>query len=97
MNASTAELSTYDESRLACVVALSEAEGWTQAAAVSPPRKSFLRVLTGTDLACIGPASLAAELFAACQGGDFIRTHNVAAVGDALTIFSALAANRVGA
>jgi dihydropteroate synthase type 2 len=63
----------------------------------SPSRKSFLRVLTGSNLACIGPASLAAELYAACQGVDFIRTHDVAAIGDALTIFSALAGSRVGA
>jgi dihydropteroate synthase type 2 len=64
---------------------------------VSPSRKSFLRALTGTALAGIGPATLAAELYAACQGVDFIRTHDVAAIGDALTIFSALEANRVGA
>lgn len=64
---------------------------------VSPSRKSFLRVLTGSDLARIGSASLAAELYAACQGVDFIRTHDVAAIGDALAIFSALAGSRVGA
>ena len=63
---------------------------------VSPSRKSFLRVLTGSDLAQIGPASLAAELYAASQGVDFIRTHDVAAIGDALTILDALAASRAG-
>jgi dihydropteroate synthase type 2 len=57
---------------------------------VSPSRKSFLRVLTGSDLARIGPASLAAELYAAGQGVDFIRTHDVAAISDALTIVHAL-------
>jgi dihydropteroate synthase type 2 len=60
---------------------------------VSPSRKSFLRALTGHDLARIGPASLAAELYAACQGVDFIRTHDVAALRDALTLFDALDAN----
>lgn len=63
---------------------------------VSPSRKSFLRALTGTDLASIGPASLAAELYAAGQGVDFIRTHDVAAICDGLTILGALTASRVG-
>lgn len=57
---------------------------------VSPSRKSFLRTLTGTALADIGPATLAAELHAATQGADFIRTHDTAALSDALTIHSAL-------
>jgi dihydropteroate synthase type 2 len=57
---------------------------------VSPSRKSFLRTLTGTDLAGIGPATLVAELYAACQGVDFIRTHDIAALHDALTILDAL-------
>jgi dihydropteroate synthase type 2 len=59
---------------------------------ISPSRKSFLRSLTGTDLDRIGPATLAAELYAASQGVDFIRTHDVAAINDALTIFIALSA-----
>jgi dihydropteroate synthase type 2 len=59
---------------------------------ISPSRKSFLRTLTGTDLPHIGPATLAAELYAACQGVDFIRTHDVAAIHDALTVFGALSA-----
>ncbi|TCN38373.1 dihydropteroate synthase type 2 [Kribbella orskensis] len=59
---------------------------------VSPSRKSFLRALTGSDLAAIGPATVAAELYAASQGVDFIRTHDVAAIRDALTVFGALTA-----
>jgi dihydropteroate synthase type 2 len=58
---------------------------------VSPSRKSFLRALTDRDLVDIGPASLAAELYAVGQGADFIRTHDVAAIADALTILEALA------
>jgi dihydropteroate synthase type 2 len=54
---------------------------------ISPSRKSFLRTLTGTDLADIGPATLAAELHAATQGVGYIRTHDPAALTDALTIF----------
>lgn len=58
---------------------------------VSPSRKSFLRTLTGRDIAQIGSASLAAELFAAWQGADYIRTHDVAALRDALIVMTAIA------
>lgn len=63
---------------------------------VSPSRKSFLRALTGTGLSGIGPASLAAELYAALNGADYIRTHDVAAIRDALTVFKALEAAKAG-
>ena len=59
---------------------------------VCPSRKSFLRALTGKDdTARAGPASLAAEIFAAWQGADYIRTHDVAALRDAMTILDAIA------
>jgi dihydropteroate synthase type 2 len=57
---------------------------------VSPSRKSFLRALTGRDVARSGPATLAAEIFAAWQGADYIRTHDVAAARDALTFLTAI-------
>ncbi|MGP3959134.1 dihydropteroate synthase [Nonomuraea sp. 3N208] len=57
---------------------------------VSPSRKSFLRTLTGRDLNRIGSGTLAAELYAAWQGVDFIRTHDVAALHDALTVLAAV-------
>ena len=57
---------------------------------VSPSRKSFLRALTGRDVTESGPATLAAEIFAAWQGADYIRTHDVAAVRDALTVLAAI-------
>ena len=57
---------------------------------VSVSRKSFLRKVTGRPLAQIGPASLAAELFAAAQGADMIRTHAPAPLRDALVIARAL-------
>ena len=57
---------------------------------MSPSRKSFLRALTGRDVSKSGPASLAAEIFAAWQGADYIRTHDVAAARDALAFLSAL-------
>ncbi|QWF78577.1 dihydropteroate synthase [Amycolatopsis sp. CA-230715] len=57
---------------------------------VSPSRKSFLRAITGRALPDIGPASLAAELYAATHSVDFIRTHDVAALRDALTVLTAL-------
>jgi len=58
---------------------------------VSPSRKSFLRALTGRSIANAGPASLAAELFAASQGADYIRTHDVSALRDALAVLTAIA------
>jgi dihydropteroate synthase type 2 len=58
---------------------------------VSPSRKSFLRALTGRDVAQSGSATLAAEIFAAWQGADYIRTHDVAATRDALVILAAIA------
>jgi dihydropteroate synthase type 2 len=58
--------------------------------AVSPSRKSFLRAITGTDLAGIGAATLAAELHAAGQGADYIRTHDPAALSDGLVGLTAL-------
>ena len=59
---------------------------------VSVSRKSFLAALTGRDTpAELGPASLAAELFAAAQGADLIRTHDPAALRDGLRVAEALA------
>jgi len=57
---------------------------------VSPSRKSFLRALTGKDISRSGPATRAAEIFAAWQGADYIRTHDVAALRDALTLLAAI-------
>lgn len=58
---------------------------------VSPSRKSFLRTITGKDTPHAGAATLAAEIFAARQGADYIRTHDVAAIRDALAVLGALA------
>ena len=59
---------------------------------VSVSRKSFLAALTGHDQpAQLGSASLAAELFAAAQGADLIRTHDPAALRDGLRVAEALA------
>ena len=58
---------------------------------VSVSRKSFLSRLTGHDNpAQLGAATLAAELYAARHGADFIRTHDPAALRDALTVSGAL-------
>lgn len=58
---------------------------------VSVSRKSFLRRLVGRAVSDIGPATLAAELYAAGQGADFIRTHEPAALKDALRVWGAVA------
>jgi dihydropteroate synthase type 2 len=58
---------------------------------ISVSRKSFLRAVTGRPAASeAGPATLAAELYAAATGADFIRTHDAAALRDGLKIVSAL-------
>jgi dihydropteroate synthase type 2 len=53
---------------------------------ISVSRKSFLRAVAGRSAAEAGPASLAAEIFAIRQGADYIRTHNPAALRDALRV-----------
>ena len=57
---------------------------------ISVSRKSFLRTLAGRGIEAIGAATLAAELFAAAQGVEYIRTHDAGALRDGLTIWSAL-------
>jgi dihydropteroate synthase type 2 len=58
---------------------------------ISVSRKSFLGALTGRDAAGRGSATLAAELFAACAGVDYVRTHDVGALADGLAVLAALA------
>ncbi len=53
-------------------------------------RKSFLGALVDREVEARGPATLAAELVAAQRGVDFIRTHDVAALRDALVVAEAL-------
>jgi dihydropteroate synthase type 2 len=58
---------------------------------VSVSRKSFVRNLASVDPAASGPATLAAELFAASRGAGLIRTHDVAALRQALDVWQPLA------
>jgi dihydropteroate synthase type 2 len=53
-------------------------------------RKSFLRALSGLSVAESGPISLVAEIMAAAQGVDYIRTHAPRALADALALRDAL-------
>jgi dihydropteroate synthase type 2 len=57
---------------------------------VSVSRKSFLRP-PGRTPPQAGAATLAAELFAASNGVDYIRTHDPGALSDALGVMEALA------
>ncbi|HEY1794582.1 MAG TPA: dihydropteroate synthase [Stellaceae bacterium] len=58
---------------------------------VSVSRKSFLGGVTGRGKpAERGAATLAAELFAAIEGVDYIRTHDPAALSDGLKVLAAL-------
>jgi dihydropteroate synthase type 2 len=57
---------------------------------VSVSRKSFLRALTGRSVHERGAATLAAEIWAAAEGVDYIRTHDVRALRDALNVLAAI-------
>ena len=60
-------------------------------ALVSVSRKSFLRAITGRPAASeAGPATLAAELYAAAAGAEFFRNHDPAALHEGLKLVSAL-------
>jgi dihydropteroate synthase type 2 len=60
---------------------------------ISVSRKSFLGAIAGRPSpGTRGAATLAAELFAAAHGADYIRTHDPAALRDALTVTAALKA-----
>ena len=62
---------------------------------VSVSRKSFLAAITGREApAERGAATLAAELYAAARGAAYIRTHDPAALSDALKVADALDAER---
>ena len=57
---------------------------------VGVSRKSFLGTLSGRAIDDRGAATLAAELYAARQGVDWIRTHDVRALRDAIAVQGAL-------
>ncbi len=60
---------------------------------ISVSRKSFLRAITGGAAASeLGSATLAAELYAAEKGADYIRTHEPGSLADALKVMAALRA-----
>ncbi len=60
---------------------------------ISVSRKSFLAAITGRSATGeLGPATLAAELYAAAHGADLIRTHDPAALRDGLIVTAALTA-----
>jgi len=61
---------------------------------VGVSRKGFLGTLTGRRVGVRGPATLAAELFAVHQGADWIRTHDVGALRDAILVTAALGEGR---
>ena len=54
---------------------------------ISVSRKSFLRYLSGRSIADSDSITLAAELWAARAGVDYIRTHHVAQLHDALDLY----------
>jgi dihydropteroate synthase len=58
---------------------------------VGVSRKSFLRAVIGREQS--GAATLAAEIYAALAGVDFIRTHDVGALHDGLRVIGAINAH----
>jgi len=63
---------------------------WGLPVLLSVSRKSFLRKLTGSPVEAVGAATLAAELYAARLGVDWLRTHDARALRDGLVIEAAL-------
>lgn len=61
---------------------------------VSVSRKSFLRNLQGTGECDIASRTLAAELFAASEGAEYIRTHDAGPLHQALLTLGAIADTR---
>ena len=57
---------------------------------ISVSRKSFLQQVSGAKAAQAGAASLAAELYAAFAGADYIRTHDAGSLRQGLAVWSAL-------
>src|SRR5262245_23823722 len=57
---------------------------------ISVSRKSFIRKLANVTVAEAGPATLAAELYAAAKGADWLRSHDVAALKRALAVWTSL-------
>jgi dihydropteroate synthase type 2 len=57
---------------------------------VSVSRKSLVGEVTGRPVAERGPGTLAAELWAVRQGVDYVRTHDVAALRDAMRMERAI-------
>jgi dihydropteroate synthase len=57
---------------------------------ISTSRKSFIGAVLGRGVAERGAGTLATEIWAALQGVHYIRTHDVAALRDALTMLAAL-------
>lgn len=57
---------------------------------VSVSRKSFLGTIVGREVNERGSATLAAEIYLSYMGVDYIRTHDVRALKDALKMFKTL-------
>ena len=57
---------------------------------ISTSRKSFIGRVTGAEVAQRGPGTLATELWAAMQGVDYIRTHDVKQLADGLKMIQAI-------
>ena len=57
---------------------------------ISTSRKSFIGSVLNKDITHRGAGTLATEIWAALQGVDFIRTHDVSSLHDALSMIQAI-------
>ena len=88
-------LSSDPDTSLAVLASLAELRrAFGLALLVSVSRKSFLRNFKPVADCDIASRTLAAELFAAAQGVDYIRTHDARALAQALDTLEALQAAR---
>lgn len=63
---------------------------WSLPVLISVSRKSFLQKITNRPASECEAATLSAELFAYRKGVDYIRTHNVRQLRDAVTVLESL-------
>ena len=84
-------LGTNPETSLAVLKGFGEIrEHFNLPVMISVSRKSFLQKIAGRPVESISAATLAAELFAAEQGADYIRTHEPGPLRDALSVIERL-------
>ena len=94
-------LSTDARASVAVLAAVADVRAIGLPVCVGPSRKSFVGAILGDlngplPVAARGSGSLACEIWAATQGVEFIRTHDVRPLRDALRVWHTLESARAG-